>query len=225
MTGYFNYPLPANEPVLSYAPGTAERKRLKEVLAELKKSELDIPMYIGGKEVRTSKKVAIHPPHETDHTLGHFSAGSEKHVVQAVEAALAARENWASLSWENRANIFLKAADLIATKYRPYMNGTTMLGQSKNAFQAEIDSACEIIDFLRFNVHFLDEIYRQQPISAPGVHNSMEYRALEGFVLAVTPFNFTAIGGNLPTAPAMCGNTVVWKPANTQAYSASMFMK
>ena len=225
MTGYFNYPLPANEPVLSYAPGTAERKRLKEVLAELKKSELDIPMYIGGKEVRTSKKVAIHPPHETDHTLGHFSAGSEKHVVQAVEAALAARESWAAMSWETRANIFLKAADLIATKYRPYMNGTTMLGQSKNAFQAEIDAACELIDFLRFNVHFLSEIYKQQPISGPGMHNRMEYRPLEGFVLAVTPFNFTAIGGNLPTSAALCGNVVVWKPANTQIYSAQMFMR
>ncbi len=225
MTGYFNYPLPANEPVLSYAPGTAERKRLKEILAELKKSELDIPMYIGGKEVRTSKKVAIHPPHETDHTLGHFSAGSEKHVVQAVEAALAARESWAAMSWETRANIFLKAADLIATKYRPYMNGTTMLGQSKNAFQAEIDAACELIDFLRFNVHFLSEIYKQQPISGPGMHNRMEYRPLEGFVLAVTPFNFTAIGGNLPTSAALCGNVVVWKPANTQIYSAQMFMR
>lgn len=225
MIGTFSYPLPQNEPVLNYAPGSPERKRLKEVLAELKKTELDIPMYIGGKEVRTNKKMAIHPPHEISHTLGQFSVGDEKHVQQAIEAALAAKEAWANSSWESRANIFLKAADLIATKYRPYMNGTTMLGQSKNAYQAEIDSACELIDFLRFNVHFLSEIYKQQPISSPGVHNRMEFRPLEGFVLAVTPFNFTAIGGNLPTSAALCGNVVVWKPANTQVYSAQMFMR
>lgn len=223
--GYFSYPMPANEPVLNYAPGSPEKKRLKEVLAILKKEQLDAPMYIGGKEVRTDKKVALHPPHETAVTLGHFHAGEEKHVKQAIDAALAARESWGNMSWENRANIFLKAADLIATKYRPYMNGTTMLGQSKNAYQAEIDSACELIDFLRFNVHFLSEIYRQQPISSPGIHNRMEFRPLEGFVLAVTPFNFTAIGGNLPTSAAMCGNVVVWKPANTQVYSAQMFMR
>ena len=223
--GYFSYPLPANEPVLNYGPGSPEKKRLKEVLAELKNESIDVPMYIGGQEVRTGKKVALRPPHETSHQLGNFHAGDESHVKQAIEAALAARESWANMSWENRANIFLKAADLIATKYRPYMNGTTMLGQSKNAYQAEIDSACEIIDFLRFNVHFLSEIYRQQPISAPGIHNRMEFRPLEGFVLAVTPFNFTAIGGNLPTSAAMCGNVVVWKPANTQVYSAQMFMR
>jgi 1-pyrroline-5-carboxylate dehydrogenase len=223
--GYFSYPMPVNEPVLSYATGTVERKRLKEVLAELKKQELDIPMYIGGKEVRTNKKSPIHPPHEIDHVLGKYSAGDEKHVRQAIDAALAAKEDWSNMSWENRASIFLRAADLIATKYRPYMNGTTMLGQSKNAFQAEIDSACELIDFLRFNVHFLSEIYQQQPNSSFGMHNRMEYRPLEGFVLAVTPFNFTAIGGNLPTSAAMCGNVVVWKCANTQIYSAQMFMR
>ncbi len=223
--GTFQYPMPANEPVLNYGPGSAEKKRLKEVLAELKSQQADVPMYIGGKEVRTNKKVAMHPPHETKHVLGYFHAGEEKHVQQAIDAALAAKDSWAAMSWENRANIFLKAADLIATKYRPYMNGTTMLGQSKNAFQAEIDSACEIVDFLRFNVHFLSEIYKQQPISSPGMHNRMEYRPLEGFVLAVTPFNFTAIGGNLPTSAAMCGNVVVWKCANTQVYSAQMFMR
>lgn len=225
LVGTFSFPLPANEPVLTYAPNTPERKRLKAVLAELKKKQADIPMYIGGKEVKTDRKISIHPPHERAHTLGHFYMGDEKHIKQAIDAALAAKEAWSNMSWENRANIFLKAADLIATKYRPYMNGTTMLGQSKNAYQAEIDSACELIDFLRFNVHFLDEIYRQQPISGPGMHNRMEYRPLEGFVLAVTPFNFTAIGGNLPTSAAMCGNTVVWKPANTQVYSAAMFMQ
>jgi 1-pyrroline-5-carboxylate dehydrogenase len=217
--------MPVNEPVLSYAPGSPERKRLKEVLAELKKQQADVPMYIGGKEVRTNKKTAFHPPHEFKKTLGYFNAGEEKHVHQAIEAALTAKEDWANMSWENRANIFLKAADLIATEFRPYMNGTTMLGQSKTVYQAEIDAACELIDFLRFNVHFLSEIYKQQPISSTGMHNRMEYRPLEGFVLAITPFNFTAIGGNLPTSAAMCGNVVVWKPANTQVYSAQMFMQ
>jgi 1-pyrroline-5-carboxylate dehydrogenase len=223
--GYFSYPLPANEPVLSYAPGSKEKEILKKTLRELKSIELDIPMYIGSKEVRTNKKVAIHPPHESKHTLGYFHAGDEKHVQQAIEAALAAKESWSNMNWENRAAIFLKAADLISTKYRSYMNGTTMLGQSKNAFQAEIDAACELIDFLRFNVHFLSEIYKQQPVSGTGMHNRLEYRPLEGFVLAVTPFNFTAIGGNLPTSAALCGNVVVWKPANTQIYSAQMFMR
>lgn len=223
--GNFLYPLPVNEPVLNYAPGSKEKETLKAVLAKLKTEQIDIPMYINGKEVRTNKKNAIHPPHELSHVLGYFHVGEKKHVEQAVEAALAAKDSWANMAWEDRAAIFLKAADLISTKYRPYMNGTTMLGQSKNVFQAEIDSACEIIDFLRFNVHFLDQIYRQQPISGAGMHNRMEYRPLEGFVLAVTPFNFTAIGGNLPTSAAMCGNTVVWKCANTQIYSAQMFMR
>jgi 1-pyrroline-5-carboxylate dehydrogenase len=223
--GYFNYPLPANEPILTYGPGTAERAALKKTLAELKSQTADIPMYIGGKEVRTNKTQPIHPPHEIKHVLGHFHSGDASHVQQAIESALAAKEAWANMSWENRAGIFLRAADLMATKYRFLMNGTTMLGQSKNAFQAEIDSACELIDFLKFNVHFLSDIYRQQPISGPGMHNRMEYRALEGFVLAITPFNFTAIAGNLPTSAAMCGNVVVWKPANTQIYSAQMIMK
>lgn len=223
--GYFSYPLPTNEPVLSYAPGSAERSALKKTLSDLKGQHMDIPMYIGGKEIRTQNKVALHPPHEIAHVLGHFHAGDASHVQQAIDAALAAKESWANMSWENRANIFIRAADLMATKYRYLMNGTTMLGQSKNAFQAEIDSACEIIDFLRFNVHFLSEIYKQQPISGAGMHNRMEYRPLEGFVLAITPFNFTAIAGNLPTSAAMCGNVVVWKPANTQVYSANMIMQ
>ncbi len=223
--GYFHYPLPTNEPVLNYAPGSTEKATLKKTLAELKKKEIDVPMYIGGKSVRTGKRVAMHPPHERAHTLGYFHAGEEKHVSQAIDAALKAKPIWEAMPWEDRAHIFLKAADLIATKYRSYMNGTTMLGQSKNAYQAEIDSACELIDFLRFNVHYLSEIYKQQPISGPGMHNRLEWRSLEGFVLAVTPFNFTAIGGNLPTSAAMCGNVVVWKPANTQVYSAQMFMR
>jgi 1-pyrroline-5-carboxylate dehydrogenase len=223
--GDFYFPLPANEPVLSYAPGSPEKAALKATLKVLKAGKIDVPMYIGSEEVRTGKKTEMRPPHEHKHVLGHFHSGDAGHVKQAIEAALAARESWAALSWENRANIFLKAADLMATKYRTYMNGTTMLGQSKNVYQAEIDSACELIDFLRFNVHFLSEIYRQQPISGPGMYNRMEYRPLEGFVLAVTPFNFTAIGGNLPTSAAMCGNVVVWKPSNTQVYSAQMIMR
>ncbi len=223
--GYFAYPIPQNEPVLNYAPGSKEKESLKKVLAELKSQQADIPMYIGDKEVRTGNTVEIRPPHETSHLLGKFHKGDASHVQAAIDAALAAKETWSALSWENRANIFLRAADLIATKYRYHMNGTTMLGQSKNVYQAEIDSACELIDFLRFNVHFLSEIYKQQPISGSGMHNRMEYRPLEGFVLAVTPFNFTAIGGNLPTSAAMCGNVVVWKPAHTQVYSAQMFMR
>src|SRR6187431_3816566 len=223
--GYFSYPMPANEPVLSYAPGSPEKKRLKEVLVELKKEQIDVPMYIGSKEVRTNKKGTLHPPHEIAHTLGTYSEGDERHVKQAIDAALAAKESWANMDWETRANIFLKAADLMATKYRPYMNGTTMLGQSKNAYQPEIDAACELIDFLRFNVHFLSEIYKQQPISSPGMHNRMEYRPLEGFVLAITPFNFTAIGGNLPTIPALMGNTVVWKPSEKSALATEVVMR
>lgn len=223
--GYFAYPMPANEPVYGYAAGSAERKQLKKALSELKKQEADIPMYIGAEEVRTGKKIALRPPHETTHTLGYFHEGDESHVKQAIDAALAAKENWAAMPWEDRAHIFLKAADLLAGKYRYEINGATMLGQSKNAFQAEIDSACELIDFLRFNVHFLSEIYKQQPNSAPGMHNRMEWRPLEGFVLAVTPFNFTAIAGNLPTSAAMCGNVVVWKPAYTQVFAAQVFMR
>ena len=224
-TGYFSYPLPANEPVLNYAPGSKEKAEIKKTLALLKSQTIDVPMYIGEKEVRTNNKVAINPPHERKHVLGYFHKGDASHVQMAIDAALAAKESWSNMSWESRAAIFLKAANLLATKYRPFINGTTMLGQSKNVFQAEIDSACELIDFLRFNVHFLSEIYKQQPISGEGMHNRSEYRPLEGFVLAVTPFNFTAIGGNLPTSAAMCGNVVVWKCANTQVYSAQMFMR
>ncbi len=223
--GYFSYPMPANEPVLNYAPGSTERASLKKALADLKKKPIDIPMYIGSKSVRTGVKHDIHPPHELAHTLGTFHAGNATHVNQAIDAALKAKQAWADMSWENRAHIFLKAADLLATKYRFQMNAATMLGQSKNAYQAEIDAACELIDFLRFNVHFLSNIYKEQPLSAPGMHNRLEWRPLEGFVLAITPFNFTAIGGNLPTSAAMCGNVVVWKPANTQIYSAQLFMR
>lgn len=224
-TGIFSYPQPANEPVKSYAPGSPEKAALKKALADLKKKNWDIPMYIGGKAVRTGNTQTIHPPHELSHTLGQFHKGTARHAEQAIEAALKARNSWAEMSWEARAHIFLKAADLLAGKYRYQMNAATMLGQSKNAFQAEIDSACELIDFLRFNVYFLNEIYQQQPVSSPGMHNRMEWRPLEGFVLAITPFNFTAIGGNLPTSAALCGNVVVWKPAYTQIFSAQLFMK
>src|SRR5690606_11812567 len=197
---------------------------LKAALDELRGQQVDIPMYIGGKEVRSNNTKDIYPPHDLEHKLGHFHAGDKSHVEKAIDAALAAKESWAATSWEHRAAVFLKAAELLAGKYRYKMNAASMLGQSKNPFQAEIDSACELIDFLRFNVHFLSDIYRQQPISPEGFNNRMEYRALEGFVLAVTPFNFTAISGNLPSAPAMCGNVVVWKPANTQVYAAALFM-
>ena len=223
--GNFSYPLPSNEPVLNYAPGSRERELLKKSLKDLKSKKTDVPMYIGSEEVFTEKKVEIRPPHERSFVLGTYNEGDASHVERAINAALKAKQEWANLSWENRANIFLKAADLIATKYRAEMCATTMLGQSKNPYQAEIDAACELIDFLRFNIHFLSEIYSQQPMSSPGVNNRMEYRPLEGFVLAITPFNFTAIGGNLPTSAALCGNVVVWKCANTQIYSAQMFMR
>lgn len=223
--GYFYFPAPANEPVLSYGPGTPERDELKKQLTALKKAKADIPMYIGSEEVRTGEKVSLHPPHDLSHTLGFYHQGEKKHVEQAIRAALKAREDWAAMSWEHRASIFLKAAELLATKYRAKSNAATMLGQSKNAFQAEIDCVCELVDFFRYNVHFLSEIYAQQPYSPRGVNNRLEYRALEGFVLAITPFNFTSIGGNLPTAPAMCGNVVIWKPAHTQIYSAHLLMQ
>lgn len=222
---YFDFAEPKNEVVLSYAPGSAERKALKAALAELKGQVRDVPMYIDGKEVRNGKKKEMRPPHETAHLLGYYHESEEEHVHDAIDAALNARDKWAAMNWEHRAAIFMKAAELLATKYRFRMNAATMLGQSKNSFQAEIDSACELIDFLRFNVYFLSQIYKQQPLSPVGMNNRMEYRPLEGFVLAVTPFNFTAIGGNLPVSAAMCGNVVVWKPANTQIYSASVFME
>jgi len=222
---YFQFAAPQNEPVYSYAPGSPERAALKKQLAAFKAVSADIPMYIGGKEVRSGKTVDIHPPHEIKHKLGHFHMGDASHVKTAIDAALAAQAQWAATPWEQRAAIFLRAAELIATKYRYHMNAATMLGQSKNAYQAEIDSACELIDFLRFNVHYLSDIYKQQPYSPAGIHNRTEYRPLEGFVLAVTPFNFTAIAGNLPTAPAMCGNVVVWKPANSQVFAASLIMQ
>lgn len=222
-----NYFVPkaVNEPVLNYAPGSPEKKALKKALAEARAEVLDIPMVIGGKKITTDIKKPLTPPHDHKHVLGHFHQGNAQHVEMAIQAALAARENWANLSWEHRASIFLKAAELIAGPYRAKLNAATMLGQSKNAYQAEIDSACEIIDFLRFNVEFMQDLYKQQPISGKGVWNRMEYRPLEGFVYALTPFNFTAIAGNLPASAALMGNVVVWKPAFTQIYSANVLME
>jgi 1-pyrroline-5-carboxylate dehydrogenase len=223
--GIYKVPVAVNEPIKSYASGSPERKDLQAMLKELRSKELDIPMYIGNKEVRSENKTRLAPPHDHKHTLGHFHKSDKTHVEQAIKAALDAKEKWANLSWEHRASIFLKAAELIAGPYRAKLNAATMLGQSKNAFQAEIDSACEIIDFLRFNVQYMTEIYAEQPISGPGVWNRLEWRPLEGFIYALTPFNFTAIAGNLPTSCAMMGNVVVWKPSNTQVYSANVLME
>jgi 1-pyrroline-5-carboxylate dehydrogenase len=223
--GIYHVPVPVNEPVKSYAPGTPERKALQLMLAELRSKEIEIPMYIGSDKVKSETKIRLAPPHDHKHTLGYFYKSEKKHVELAIQAALNAKDKWQNLSWEHRAAIFLKAADLIAGPYRAKLNAATMLGQSKNAFQAEIDSACEIIDFLRFNVKFMTEIYNDQPISAPGMWNRIEWRPLEGFIYALTPFNFTAIAGNLPSSCAMMGNVVVWKPSNTQVYSANVLME
>lgn len=225
LNGYYTIPAPVNEPVKSYAPGSPERAELQAALAHARSQVLEVPMVIGGEQVTTGSRKPLSPPHDHKHILGYFHEGDESHVRQAITAALSAKRDWEELSWEQRASIFLKAADLIAGPYRAKLNAATMLGQSKNAYQAEIDSACEMIDFLRFNVHFAAQIYREQPVSSPGIWNRSEYRPLEGFVFALTPFNFTAIAGNLPTAPAMMGNTVVWKPANTQIYAAQVLME
>src|ERR1043165_831793 len=198
-TGFFKVPQPHNEPVKSYAPGSKERAELKAKLKEMRAEVRDIPMFIGSNEVRDGKKLPVNPPHDHKHVLGYYYKSEKKHVTQAINAALVARKKWITMTWEQRASIFLKAAELIAGPYRAELNAATMLGQSKNAFQAEIDSACEIIDFLRFNVQFMTEIYAMQPNSAPGIWNRMEWRPLEGFVYALTPFNFTAIAGNLPS--------------------------
>jgi 1-pyrroline-5-carboxylate dehydrogenase len=223
--GFYNVPVPVNEPVKSYSPGSSERKELQAMLKELRSKEVDVPMYINGKEVRTNNKGRLAPPHDHKHTLGYYHKGDKSHVEQAIDAAMTAKKKWADLSWEHRASIFLKAAELLAGPYRAKINAATMLGQSKNAYQAEIDAACELIDFLRFNVSYMVDIYKQQPISSPGIWNRLEQRPLEGFVFALTPFNFTAIAGNLPSSAALMGNTVVWKPSNTQIYSANVIME
>ena len=226
LKGFFNIPTPVNEPVYDYAPGSKERQLLQNALRQAREEEADIPMFIQGKEVRTDNKGELRPPHDHKHLIGYYHKGEKKHIEAAIRVALEAKKDWESLPWEERAAIFLKAADLIAGKYRYQLNAATMLGQSKNAYQAEIDSACEMVDFLRFNVKYMSEIYAQQPpVSGAGVWNRLEQRPLEGFVFALTPFNFTAIAGNLPSSVAMMGNVVVWKPADTQIYAAYLLMK
>jgi len=222
----FKVPQAINEPVRAYAPGSDD---VNSLLAEYKRmynqEPIDVPMHIGGKEVRTSTKKPMSPPHDHQKVVGHYNFGDESHVNQAIDAAMAAREDWANLPWEQRASVFLKAADLLAGPFRDRINAATMIAQSKNVMQAEIDAACELIDFFKFNVQYMTEIYSQQPDSQPGMWNRLEYRALEGFVFAITPFNFTSICANLCAAPAMMGNVVVWKPAESQMYSAQVIME
>jgi len=222
---FLTTPTPKNEPVKSYAPKSAEKKEVKAMLKKLKKEKRDIPMFIGGKRVTTKKKVAIHPPHELKHTLGHYNQGTKKHVNDAIKAALSAKEAWAATPWQDRAAIFLRAADLLCGPYRARMNAATMLGQSKNIFQAEIDAVCEMADFFRYNVKYMTDMYAMQPESVDGIWNTLEYRPLEGFIFALTPFNFTSIAANLCAAPAMLGNVIVWKPSETQIYSAEVIME
>ncbi len=223
--GIFNVPVAANEPIYDYAPGTPEREALLASYKAQFNAQVDVPMYIGGEEVRTGNTGNLTPPHDHQHVIGTFHKGDASHVEAAIEAALAAKDRWSNMPWEHRASIFLKAAELISGKYRYKINAATMLAQGKNCFQSEIDSVCELADFLRFNVEYMTQIYSEQPESSPGVWNRMEYRPLEGFVFALTPFNFTAIAGNLPSSAALMGNTVVWKPANSQIYSANVVME
>jgi 1-pyrroline-5-carboxylate dehydrogenase len=223
--GFYAVPVPENEPVYSYDKGTKEKLELKQAISDIKKEKVEIPMIIGGKEVESGNLVTIRAPHDLGHVLGQYHQGDETHVKNAIKTALSVKQMWAGMPWEDRAAIFLKAADLLAGPYRAKINAATMLGQSKNVFQAEIDSACELIDFLRFNVKYMSDIYAYQPESSRGTWNRLEWRPLEGFVFALTPFNFTSIAGNLPTAPAMAGNVVVWKPSKTQVYSANVIME
>ena len=223
--GFYNVPVPKNEPVKSYAPGSSERIELQDKIKELRATLADLPMIIDGKEVRSGKKTEMYPPHDLAHHLGCYHQGDKTHVEQAIEAALKAKSAWENMPWQHRAAIFLKAADLISGPFRARMNAATMLGQSKNAYQAEIDAACELADFYRFGVKCMTDIYSMQPESNPGMWNYNEFRPLEGFVFALTPFNFTSIAGNLPVAPVMLGNVSVWKPAKTAVYSASVIME
>jgi 1-pyrroline-5-carboxylate dehydrogenase len=223
--GIFNVPVVKNEPVLSYAPGSPERAEVKKMIEELRSNEIDLPMVIGGKDVFTDRKLRMFPPHQISHTLGYYNQGDASHVEMAIDAALEAREKWANLSWQHRASIFLKAADLLTGPYRAKINAASMLGQSKNIFQAEIDAACELADFYRFGVKAMADIYKMQPESARGIWNYNEFRPLEGFIFALTPFNFTSIAGNLPVAPAIMGNVTVWKPSKTAVYVAGVIME
>ncbi|NJC26918.1 L-glutamate gamma-semialdehyde dehydrogenase [Neolewinella antarctica] len=222
----FNIDIPANEPVFNYAPESAETKELKEALRQAKSETRELPAFINGKRILEGEKVSVHPPHERSHTLGHFYRGTTEHVHQAIEAAANAKQAWADTPWHERAAVFLRAADLLSGPFRARMNAATMLGQSKNAYQADIDAVAELCDFFRFNAYFYQEIIKDQPLHSPKpTWNKLEYRPLEGFVLAITPFNFTSIAANLPAAPALCGNTVIWKPAETQIYSAVVIME
>jgi 1-pyrroline-5-carboxylate dehydrogenase len=222
--GFFQVPTAYNEPVLSYAPGSPEREEVLNQYKSFYNQKVDIPLYIGSEEIKTGNIKPLSPPHDHKHILGHYHLAEKSHVEKAISNCLEARKRWADLTWEQRAAIFLKAAELIAGPYRQKMNAATMLGQSKNIYQAEIDSACEIVDFLRFNVEYMSQIYGEQPESSEGVWNRVEYRPLEGFVYAITPFNFTAIAGNLPASAAMMGNVVVWKPSDSQIYSAKIIV-
>ncbi len=224
-TGLFFPPRAKNEPVLAYAPGSPEREEVLRTYREMWNRRIEVPLYIGDREILTEKKKEMHPPHEHAHVLGVFQQAEREHVLQAVEAAMQARKAWAAMPWEQRVSIFLRAADLISGPYRARMNAATMIAQSKTIHQAEIDAVAELADFWRFNAEYLERIYKEQPESAPGEYNRMEYRPLEGFIYAVTPFNFTSIAGNLPTSPAMAGNVVVWKPSASQVYSANMIME
>lgn len=221
---FYHVPKPTNEPIYTYLPNSPEKLALKKALAEAKATQRDVPMFINGKHVFTDDKVTMHPPHERKHVLGTYNRGEKKHVEAAIEAALAAKPQWEAMNWQDRAAIFLKAADLLTTTYRAKMSAATMLCQSKNVYQAEIDCIAEYADFLRFNVQFMTQIYNEQPVSSAGIWNRMEHRPLEGFIFALTPFNFTAIAGNLAAAPAMLGNTIVWKPSDSQIYSAAVIM-
>ncbi|MEJ6981907.1 L-glutamate gamma-semialdehyde dehydrogenase [Pedobacter sp. P351] len=224
--GFFKIPPIINEPVLNYAPGSPERALLKEAISHAYSAQVDIPMYIGGKEVRTGNKKEIRPPHNHKEIIAHYHGGDKTHVEQAIKAALSAKADWENLPWEQRAAIFLKAAELASGPYRYKLNAATMLGQSKNVYQAEIDAVCELVDFIRFNVQYMAEIYGQQPpASSKGVWNRVEQRPLEGFIFALTPFNFTAIAANLPGSAALMGNVVVWKPSDSQIYSAHVIME
>ena len=225
MNTIFQVPKPVNETILNYAPGSAERKELKAKLAELRGQVIEIPLIIGGKEIRTGRTADIIIPHENKKVIGRFHKAGPKEVQLAAAAAAKARAVWGKMPWHARAAIFLKAGDLLATTWRQQLNAATMIGQSKNPFQAEIDAACELADFFRFNTFFAEQLYTQQPISARGTWNYVDYRPLEGFVFAVTPFNFTSIAGNLPSAPAIMGNTVIWKPASTAVYAAWQVMR
>jgi len=223
--GIYNVPKAINEPVKSYAPGTPEREQVAAKFKEMYNSTVDVPLYIGAEEIRTGNTKNINPPFDHKKVVGTYHQAEKQHIEQAIEAALAAKKQWAAMAWEHRASIFLKAAELLAGPWRARINAATMIGQAKTVHQAEIDSACEFIDFLRFNVEFMAKIYAEQPISSEGIWNRMEHRPLEGFVYAITPFNFTAIAGNLPASPALMGNVVVWKPSATQMYSAYVIME